>query len=426
MDEYSVIVLSLLIILSLSFSAFFSGMEIAFISANRLRIALDHKQGGISAKILNFFDNKPSWFIGAMLLGNNAAIVLYSMYMSMLMEGEIRELTGNEFLTLLLQTIITTIIVLFFAEFLPKAIFRINPNGALRIFSIPLFIIFIILWLPTFITIGLAEGILNIFINKDDDDKDSKVAFEKVDLESYLEENTRNSSDDEEIENEVKLFHNALNFSEVVARDCMIPRNEIIALEMNDSVEDFRNHFIKSGHSKILVYRDSIDNIIGYVHALELFKKPEFIKTIMLPVSIVPESMTANKVLEELIKKNRSIALVVDEFGGTAGMVTMEDIIEEIFGEIIDEHDLGDISYQQISDTEFEFAGRAEIDMINENYDLELPESDEYETLAGFIINITEDIPEEAEIISFQDLTITIKKVSDTRIEWVNIKNNLE
>lgn len=421
MDEYSVVVLLILIIISLSFSAFFSGMEIAFISANRLKIALDNKQGGISAKILTYFDNRPSWFIGAMLLGNNAAIVLYSMYMSFLMENKLLELTGNEFATLLLQTIITTIIVLFFAEFLPKAIFRVNPNGSLRIFSIPLVIIYVILWLPTFITIGLAEGILGIFIKKEDNDG-HRVAFEKIDLETYLEENTRYNPDDEEIDTEVKIFHNALNFSEVVARDCMIPRNEIKALEMNDDVEEFRNLFINTGHSKILVYRDSIDNIIGYVHALELFKKPEFIKTIMLPVSIVPESMTANKVLEELIKKNRSIALVVDEFGGTAGMVTMEDIIEEIFGEIVDEHDLGDLSYQQINENEFEFAGRAEIDLINENYDLELPVSDEYETLAGFIINITEDIPEEGEILNHNDIKITIKKVSDTRIEWVNIK----
>lgn len=421
MDEYSVIVLLILIIISLSFSAFFSGMEIAFISANRLKIALDNKQGGISAKILTYFDNRPSWFIGAMLLGNNAAIVLYSMYMSLLMEDKLFALTGNEFATLFLQTIITTIIVLFFAEFLPKAVFRVNPNGSLRIFSIPLIIIYVILWLPTFITIGLAEGILGIFIKKEENDG-HRVAFEKIDLETYLEENTRNTSDDEEVDTEVKIFHNALNFSEVVARDCMIPRNEIKALEMNDDVEEFRNLFINTGHSKILVYRDSIDNIIGYVHALELFKKPEFIKTIMLPVSIVPESMTANKVLEELIKKNRSIALVVDEFGGTAGMVTMEDIIEEIFGEIVDEHDLGDLSYQQINENEFEFAGRAEIDLINENYDLDLPESDEYETLAGFIINITEDIPEEGEILNFSNFKITIKKVSDTRIEWVNIK----
>lgn len=421
MDEYSVIVLLILIIISLSFSAFFSGMEIAFISANRLKIALDSKQGGISAKILTYFDNRPSWFIGAMLLGNNAAIVLYSMYMSLLMEDKLFALTGNEFATLFLQTIITTIIVLFFAEFLPKAVFRVNPNGSLRIFSIPLIIIYVILWLPTFITIGLAEGILGIFIKKEENDG-HRVAFEKIDLETYLEENTRNTSDDEDVDTEVKIFHNALNFSEVVARDCMIPRNEIKALEMNDDVEEFRNMFINTGHSKILVYRNSIDNIIGYVHALELFKKPEFIKTIMLPVSIVPESMTANKVLEELIKKNRSIALVVDEFGGTAGLVTMEDIIEEIFGEIVDEHDLGDLSYQQINENEFEFAGRAEIDLINENYDLNLPESDEYETLAGFIINITEDIPEEGEILNFNNFKITIKKVSETRIEWVNIK----
>jgi CBS domain containing-hemolysin-like protein len=414
----SVIIL-ISIIITLVFSAFFSGMEIAFISANRLKIALDDKQGGVKAKILAYFAKKPASFIGTMLLGNNAAIVAYSMFMAMAIDGPLTALIGMAWLVLLIQTIITTILVLIFAEFLPKAIFRINPNRALSMLAFPLVIIYGILWLPTFLIIGLAELILKIFIRDKGDN--SQIVFEKVDLDNYLEEYTTDVENSEVLDHEVKIFHNALNFADVIARDCMVPRNEIIAFEIEEDLIDLRGKFIQTGLSKILIYRETVDNIIGYIHSYELFKSPETIKSILLPVSIIPETINANKILEELISKNRSIALVVDEYGGTAGMVTMEDVIEEIFGEIQDEHDLSDVSNKKINETEFELNGRAEIDFLNEKFRLNLPLSEEYETLGGFIISEIQNIPKQGEVIRIGNFVITIKEVSNTKIEMVRV-----
>ena len=418
MDKDSVIIL-ISIFITLVFSAFFSGMEIAFISANRLKIALDDKQGGLKAKILAYFAKKPASFIGAMLLGNNVAIVSYSIFMAMVIEQPLTDILGKLWLVLLVQTIFTTILVLIFAEFLPKAIFRINPNRALSMLAFPLVIIYGILWLPTFLIIGLAELILKIFIREKGDN--SQIVFEKVDLDNYLEEYTTDVQNSEVLDHEVKIFHNALNFADVIARDCMVPRNEIIAFELEEDLIDLRAKFIQTGLSKILIYRETVDNIIGYIHSYELFKSPETIKSILLPVSIIPETINANKILEELISKNRSIALVVDEYGGTAGMVTMEDVIEEIFGEIQDEHDLSDVSNKKINETEFELNGRAEIDFLNEEFRLNLPLSEEYETLGGFIISKSQNIPKQGEVIRIGNFVITIKEVSNTKIEMVRV-----
>ena len=413
------VIILISIIITLVFSAFFSGMEIAFISANRLKIALDDKQGGVKAKILAYFAKKPASFIGTMLLGNNAAIVVYSMFMAMAIDDPLTELIGMAWLVLLIQTIITTILVLIFAEFLPKAIFRINPNKALSMLAFPLVIIYGILWLPTFLIIGLAELILKTFIREKGDN--SQIVFEKVDLDNYLEECTTDVENSEVLDHEVKIFHNALNFADVIARDCMVPRNEIIAFEIEEDLIDLRQKFIQTGLSKILIYRETVDNIIGYIHSYELFKSPETIKSILLPVSIIPETINANKILEELISKNRSIALVVDEYGGTAGMVTMEDVIEEIFGEIQDEHDLSDVSNKKINETEFELNGRAEIDFLNEEFRLNLPLSEEYETLGGFIISESQNIPKQGEVIRIGNFVMTIKEVSNTKIEMVRV-----
>lgn len=420
MDESAVIVLT--IITTVLFSAFFSGVEIAFISANRLKIAIDKEQGGVASKILGYFSSKPSWFIGTMLLGNNVTIVIYSIFMGTAVNMMLGiPLSETSFGIVMIQTLISTIILLFFAEFLPKSIFRINANSILTITAVPLFIIYIILFLPTFITIGLAELILRIFIKKDEGDDDF-VSFEKVDLDVFLEEGLNANFDDEEQDYEVRLFHNALNFNEVMARDCMVPRNEVVAIELNADVIELREKFIETNLSKIPVYKESIDNIIGYVHSFEMFKKPESIKGALLPVSIIPESMTANKVLEDLIKKNRSIAIVIDEFGGTAGMLTMEDCIEEIFGEIEDEHDSDDVIQDVLNDSEFVFGGRIEIDTINEKYNLSLPESEEYETLAGFIINQLEDIPQVDDYFMYKNYKFTIQEVSSTKIDLVHIE----
>lgn len=413
------VIILIAIIITLAFSAFFSGMEIAFISANRLKIALDNKQGGVKAKILAYFAKNPASFIGTMLLGNNAAIVVYSMFMAMAIDDPLTELIGMTWLVLLIQTIITTILVLIFAEFLPKAIFRINPNRALSMLAFPLVIIYGILWLPTFLIIGLAELILKIFIRDKGDN--SQIVFEKVDLDNYLEEYTTDTENSNVLDHEVKIFHNALNFADVIARDCMVPRNEIIAFEIEEDLVGLREKFIETGLSKILIYRETVDNIIGYIHSYELFKSPETIKSMLLPVSIIPETINANKILEELINKNRSIALVVDEYGGTAGMVTMEDVIEEIFGEIQDEHDLSDVSNKRINSTEFELNGRAEIDFLNEEFRLNLPLSEEYETLGGFIISEIQNIPQQGEVIRIGNFVITIKEVSNTKIEMVRV-----
>ena len=413
------VIILISIIITLAFSAFFSGMEIAFISANRLKIALDNKQGGVKAKILAYFAKNPASFIGTMLLGNNAAIVVYSMFMAMAIDDPLTELIGMAWLVLLIQTIITTILVLIFAEFLPKAIFRINPNRALSMLAFPLVIIYGILWLPAFLIIGLAELILKIFIRDKGDN--SQIVFEKVDLDNYLEEYTADTENSKVLDHEVKIFHNALNFADVIARDCMVPRNEIVAFEIEEDLVGLREKFIETGLSKILIYRETVDNIIGYIHSYELFKSPETIKSILLPVSIIPETINANKILEELINKNRSIALVVDEYGGTAGMVTMEDVIEEIFGEIQDEHDLSDVSNKKINSTEFELNGRAEIDFLNEEFRLNLPLSEEYETLGGFIISEIQNIPQQGEVIRIGNFVITIKEVSNTKIEMVRV-----
>jgi len=409
-----------IIISSLLFSAFFSGMEIAFISANRFKIEIDNKNGGYKESLLAYFTKKPAWFIGSMLLGNNIAIVIYSLYMAILLEPYLLKISVNTPVILILQTLISTFFVLIFAEFLPKVIFRINSNKILNLFSIPLIILYSILWLPTLIIITISEFILFIFTGKRDD-KNESIAFKKIDLDNYLEQLTQDINIKEDIENEVMIFQNALNFSDVIARDCMVPRNEILAFELEDNIENLKNKFIETGYSKILIYKETIDNIIGYVHNIELFKKPKNIKSMLLPVNIIPETITANNILEELINKKRSVAVVVDEFGGTSGMLTMEDVIEEIFGEIIDEHDSKEITHVKINENEFEFSGRIEIDYINETYHLKLPIEENYETLGGFIINHTENIPKKGDVISIDNFRIIIKEVSNTRVEWIKL-----
>ncbi len=406
-----------LIIISLAFSAFFSGVEIAFISANRLKIAIDKNQGGIRDRILSNFAKEPSKFIGTMLLGNNVAIVIYGMLMALVLEPVIAQYIDSSILILLIQTVISTLLVLVFAEFLPKTIFRINPNKIISTLAIPLKIIYILLWPFTSLTVGLANIILNVFI-KDSSDVNI-IAFEKTDLEFYLEESLNQIDRNEEVEHEVLILNRALKFSDVIARDCMVPRNEIIAFELEDDINDLKLKFIEKGLSKILIYRETIDNIIGYVHSYEMFKAPENIKSALLPVSIVPESITANKILEELIQKKRSVSVVVDEYGGTSGMITMEDIIEEIFGEIVDEHDLGDVPHKKLTENSFELSGRTEIDFLNDNYSLNIPESEEYETLAGYIIQKTEEIPLTGSVFVIDDFEIKILKASQTKIESV-------
>ena len=404
--------------LSLSFSAFFSGMEIAFISSSKLKIELDYKKGLFSAKILSFFSKKPAWFIAAMLIGNNTALVVFTLYVADLVEPHLLTFNINSTLVLLIQTLFSTFFILLFAEFLPKAIFRLNPNYTLRVFSFILFIIYVFLWPLTAVVVFLSNTILKAFGNKESIDK---VSFKKTDLDLYINELKIDLEEGEEMEHDVKIFHNALSFSEVIARDCMVPRNEIIALEINDNIEDLKNLFLESGHSRIIIYKDNIDNIIGYVHSIELFKIPISIKSMLIPVSIVPESMSGIKLLEDFIEKKRSVSVVVDEYGGTSGILTMEDIIEEIFGEIDDEHDQEELIHEMIKENVFIFSARLEIDFINEKYRIKLPVKEDYETLSGMIIYYAETIPESGSNVNIESFNFKIIEADDTKISKVQL-----
>jgi len=318
----------IVIFISLVFSAFFSGMEIAFVSANKLKIELDGKRGNLLSKIVSTFVKKPSYFIGTMLVGNNIALVVYGIFMAKILEPRILIFTQNEGFVLLIQTIVSTIIILITAEFIPKTLFRINPNNILYIAAVPLFIIYYILLLPMFLIIGLSEAIIKLFAPNLRDD--NEINFGRIDLEHYIREGTDNPNNQEDVDHEVQIFQNALDFSKVKAKECMVPRTEIVAMDIEDSIEDLTNRFVETGLSKILIYRENIDHIIGYTHSFELFKKPKSTKSILLPVPIIPISMPANEILEIFIEQRKSIAIVVDEFGGTAGVLTIEDVIEEI------------------------------------------------------------------------------------------------
>ena len=405
-------------VISLSFSAFFSGMEIAFISSSKLKIELDNKKGLFSAKILSFFSSKPAWFIAAMLIGNNTALVIYTLYVTDLIEPYLLTFNLNNNIVLLLQTLFSTFFILLFAEFLPKAIFRLNPNSTLRIFSLILFVFYVFLWPLTALVVFLSNVILKLFGNHE---SLNKVSFKKTDLDLYINELKKDLDEGEEMEHDVKIFHNALSFSEVIARDCMVPRNEIVSLEINDTVEDLKKLFLDSGHSRILIYKDNIDNIIGYVHSLELFKIPISIKSMLIPVSIVPESMSGIKLLEDFIDKKRSVSVVVDEYGGTSGILTMEDIIEEIFGEIDDEHDQEEFIHKELKENVFLFSGRLEIDFINEKYRLKLPVKEDYETLSGMIVSFAETIPKRREIFKIENYELLVLEVDDTKISKVQL-----
>ncbi len=416
MDNYS----WLIILSTLVFSAFFSGMEIAFVSANKLKIELDGKQGNFLAKIVSNFMKKPSRFIGAMLVGNNIALVIYGIFMAKILEPEIIAYVNNEWLVLLLQTIISTGIILITAEFLPKTLFRINPNNMLRFFAFPLLLLYYLLIIPMFVVIGISEMLIKLFSPQLSGNQE--INFGRIDLEHFIKEGTENVDDKEEVDHEIQIFQNALDFSNVKARECMIPRTEIVAMEVEEDIEKLRDQFVEKGLSKILIFRDNIDNIIGYTHSFELFKQPESIKSILLPVSIIAMSMPANEILEIFIEQRRSIAVVVDEFGGTAGIITIEDIIEEIFGEIEDEHDKEELVETKINDKEFLFAARLEVDYLNQEFNLNLPESDNYETLAGLIIDTFESIPKMNEKIELDGFTFTVQKVYENKIDLVHLK----
>ena len=410
----------LTIILSLLFSAFFSGMEIAFVSSNKLHIELMKKRGEFNARVLSYFLENPSRFIATMLVGNNIALVVYGIEMAKILEPHIENnITTNDSLMFLIQTAISTLIVLVTAEFIPKVFFSINANRFVRLFAVPAGLAYFSMYFFASLVVFFSNFVLKKIIRVKL--LDQKRVFGRVDLRQYIEEHATKVKDKNTLEPEIQIFQNALDFSKVKARGCMVPRNEIVAMNISEDINKLANKFVETGLSKILIYRDNIDQIIGYTHSYELFKKPTDIKSILLPVALVPETMTANDILNLFIKERKSIAVVIDEFGGTSGLLTIEDIIEEIFGEIEDEHDLTDYQEVQISEKEFIFSGRHEIDYLNEKYNFNIPESNDYETLSGFIVNRCESIPKQNERIKAGSFVLEILKVDQTKVETVKL-----
>ncbi|EAQ40650.2 hemolysin family protein [Polaribacter sp. MED152] len=415
----------IIIIISILLSAFFSGMEIAFVSANKMHIELEKKRAGFIPKILTIITQKSSKFITTMLVGNNISLVIYSYYMGSLLI-RLFPLEGyNDFSILLIQTVISTIIILITAEFLPKAIFRIYANEVLKIFAIPAYIFYYLFhFFSEFITL-ISDFFLRVFFKTNSDEQQTE--FSKEELGNYINEQLEIGNDDEEVDSEIQIFQNALIFQNVKAREVMVPRTEIISVEIHETVTNLKKLFIETGLSKVLVYKTSLDDVLGYVNAFELFKKPKTIKSILLPLEIVPESMMINDILNTLMKKRKSVAVVVDEYGGTSGMITVEDIVEELFGEIEDEHDSQEFLEEKLKDDHFNFSARIEVDYLNEEYDLNIPKSEAYETLGGFIIEHTENIPEEKEVLEIDNFEITILKISGAKIDEVSLKiSNLE
>lgn len=409
-------------------SGFFSGMEIAFVSSSRLKHELDIKRNLLSARILSIFYKNPSRFIGALLLGNNIALVVYGIAMSKLLQPLILHLLPEaivtEFLQLVIQTLVSTIIILITAEFLPKILFRINPNRILNFLSLPVWIFYFAFYPLIYLYIGIAELLLKyVFRVRLSSDP---YTFTALDLDEYVTNfkpmGDKDDEDAQEVSTNIQMIQNAIDFKNLKLRECMVPRTDIKAIEINDEIKKLINILTETGHSKIMVYKDSIDNIVGYVHAKDIFTQPKTVKEILRPVDAFPETMAANESLSSLIKSKKSIIVVLDEFGGTSGIVTIEDIIEEIFGEIEDEFDVDETNERVISETEYVFSSRLEIDYLNDKYDFHIPVSEEYETLGGFIIQHHEEIPESGEQIEIQDFRFTILEASDKLIEEVKME----
>ncbi len=407
------------IIITLCFSAFFSGMEIAFVSSNKLRFELDKKQRSLTSSILSIFYNHPEQYISTMLVGNNVCLVIYGLLMARIMTPWLAPLE-NQFLITLVQTIIATAIVLVTGEFLPKSIFRVNSNFWLRTFSFLLLIFYVVLYpIASFVT-WLSLGILRLFGVKSNSSAHQN-AFSRVDLNYLIQESFENQEDKKDVGNEVKIFQNALDFSKVKLRDCLVPRTEIVALDYDVDMETLKQTFIETGFSKIPIYKGNIDNIVGYIHSSEMFQHQQNWREHINQIPIVPENMAAQKLMKIFMKEKKSIAVVVDEFGGTAGIVTLEDIMEEIFGEIEDEHDTHDYIAEQTGENEYLFSGRLEISEINEKFHLNLPESDAYDTIAGFILYHHQHFPKLNEIIQIDNYTFKCIKATNNRIELVKM-----
>ena len=400
-------------------SAFFSGMEIAFVSANRVELAIDKQKSGVMAVLLKKITENSSRFIATMLVGNNISLVAYGIFMGdritflFFDESTIGEV--NDLSILLYQTLLSTLIILITAEFLPKVFFQLYANRLLKFFLLPTAFFYYLLAPISRAIIFLTDGVLKRFFQVETDQV--QLSFSNVELGDYIEEQIEQSKDKENLDAEIQIFQNALEFSDVKVREAMVPRAEIIAASQDTSVKELQELFISTGLSKILIYRNTLDDLIGYVHAFEMFKQPKSLKSILLPVAQVHEPMPVNQVLKVLTRQRKSLAVVIDEYGGTAGIVTIEDIVEELFGEIEDEHDSVAHFEKKVADDTFEFSARLEVDYLNQTYDLGLPENEFYETLGGMIVFHTEEIPEKGSVVEIEGFSMTVKKVSSTKIE---------
>jgi len=408
--------ISIVIILTtLVLSAFFSGFEIAYVSSNKVHIEILKKQEGLIANILTRLTYRPSKLLATMLVGNNVALVVYGFEMGKVMTL----LLPPFFQNVLWHTIISTLIILITAEFMPKVFFQIYANQLLKLFAIPAYFFYLLFYPFSSFIIWISDFVLRVFFKTKGDYV--PLSFTKVELVDYISEQMGNVPKKEEVDAEVQMFQNALEFSGVKAREIMIPRTEIVAVDLNQTIENLIATFVSSGFSKILIYNENIDDIVGYVHSFDMFKKPKTIKEVLIPVVTIPETIQINEVLNLLMRKRKSMAVVLDEYGGTSGIVTLEDIVEELFGEIEDEHDKDKFIEEKISDDEYLFSARLEVDYINETYHLNLPESEEYETLSGLIVLHTEEIPTKGETISLPPFVFSIEACSQTRIETVRV-----
>ena len=405
------------LLITMAFSAFFSGMEIAFVSVDKLRFEMDRK-GGVSSRILSLFFRNPNDFISTMLVGNNIALVIYGILMAQIIGDNL--LAGwitNHFV----KTVISTLIILVTGEFLPKTLFKINPNLALNVCAVPLFICYVVLYPISKFSSGVSYLFLRLFGMKVNKEASAK-AFGKVDLDYFVQSSIDNAESEETLDTEVKIFQNALDFSAVKIRDCIVPRTEVVAVALDTSLEELKGRFVESGISKIIVYDGNIDNVVGYIHSSEMFRSPKDWRNHVKEVPIVPETMAAHKLMKLFMQQKKTIAVVVDEFGGTSGIVSLEDLVEEIFGDIEDEHDNTSYICKQIGEHEYVLSARLEIEKVNETFNLELPESDDYLTVGGLILNQYQSFPKLHELVSVGKYQFKIIKVTATKIELVRLK----
>ncbi len=416
-----------MIAITLGFSAFFSGIEMAFISSDRLQLQLQVKKNDLIGKCIAVFIDRPTKFISTTLVGNTFALVLYGYFMAKVLgpwiSSQLPVAINNDGTVMILQTLLSTLLVLATAEFLPKSIFMINPNKMLSIFAIPMWLLQKLMSPVIWLIIILSKFIITRILGLDY--VEDKPVYSLTDLNNFIKQNITKKVDEDKMEVDAKIFHNALEFKKVKVRECMVPRTEISAIDEDEGIEALKKEFIESGHTKIVVYKESIDNIIGYSHSIEMFKKPQRVEDIITPISIVPETMLASDLMVQFIKEHKSLALVVDEYGGTSGVVSMEDIIEEIFGEIQDEHDDEDYVEEQLDKHTFIFSARHEIDYLNDKYDWQLPKGD-YETLGGLILQLAGDLPEKGQKVALPHFFFTIESMQDIRIDTVKVVVNID